>query len=33
MAGNGVEFKGYTRIPVKRLTVNCRRSPCGEGMI
>jgi len=27
-----VVFKGYTRIPTKHLTINCRRSPCGEGM-
>jgi ribosomal protein S10 len=27
-----VEFKGYTRIPTKHLTICCRRSPCGEGL-
>jgi len=26
-----VTFKGYTRIPTKKLTLSVRRSPCGEG--
>ena len=26
-----VDFKGYSRIPTKILTISTRRSPCGEG--
>ena len=33
MADDGVEYKGCTRMPTKRLSINCRRSPCGEGKL
>jgi small subunit ribosomal protein S20e len=31
MGEDGVEWRGMARMPTKRLSISCRRSPCGEG--